>query len=115
MAEAFTNLRVLREELQVLISHLHQELDSQKQTIALLRKDMVSLDFTYYIGPGIYKYRAQDVHVFTGARNEPPEATAEAGERSSLGLSQGASHSGTSSHTTHYVADVCAKSKKKIQ
>ncbi|KAG7223490.1 hypothetical protein INR49_015483 [Caranx melampygus] len=39
MTEALNNLRALREELQDLISHLHQELDSQKQTTVQLRKD----------------------------------------------------------------------------
>lgn len=39
--EALTNLRTLREQLKHLISHLHQELDSQKQTTEQLRKDKV--------------------------------------------------------------------------
>ncbi|KAF1389157.1 hypothetical protein PFLUV_G00070540 [Perca fluviatilis] len=38
-AEALTNLRTLREQLKQLINHLQQELDSQKQTTAQLRKD----------------------------------------------------------------------------
>ncbi|XP_026178101.1 trichohyalin isoform X2 [Mastacembelus armatus] len=39
VAEAFTNLRALREQLKQLINHLHQELDLQKQTIEQLRQD----------------------------------------------------------------------------
>lgn len=39
--EALTNLRILREQLKHLISHLHQELNSQKQTSQQLRKDKV--------------------------------------------------------------------------
>ncbi|TMS03954.1 hypothetical protein E3U43_000843 [Larimichthys crocea] len=38
-AETLANLRTLREQLMHLISHLQQELDSQKQTIDQLRKD----------------------------------------------------------------------------
>ncbi|KAG8012015.1 hypothetical protein GBF38_004441 [Nibea albiflora] len=38
-AETLANLRTLREQLMHLISHQQQELDSQKQTIAQLRKD----------------------------------------------------------------------------
>ncbi|XP_070689489.1 trichohyalin [Pempheris klunzingeri] len=37
--EALTNLRTLREQLKHLISHLHQELDSLKQTTEQLRED----------------------------------------------------------------------------
>ncbi|XP_071339047.1 trichohyalin isoform X2 [Trachinotus anak] len=39
VAEALTNLRALRGQLEHLISHLQQELDSQKQTTEQLRKD----------------------------------------------------------------------------
>ncbi|XP_040010365.1 trichohyalin isoform X4 [Xiphias gladius] len=39
VAEALTNLRALREQLQHVIGHLHHELDSQKQTTEQLRKD----------------------------------------------------------------------------
>ncbi|XP_022608111.1 golgin subfamily A member 4-like [Seriola dumerili] len=39
VAEALTNLRALREQLEHLISHLHQELDSQKKNTEKLRKD----------------------------------------------------------------------------
>ncbi|XP_051279594.1 trichohyalin [Dicentrarchus labrax] len=39
VAEALTNLTVLREQLKQLISQLHQELDSEKQTTEQLRKD----------------------------------------------------------------------------
>ncbi|XP_026198804.1 trichohyalin-like [Anabas testudineus] len=39
VTEALTNLRTLREQLKHLISHLHQELNSQKQTSQQLRKD----------------------------------------------------------------------------
>ncbi|XP_050931274.1 myosin-4 isoform X1 [Lates calcarifer] len=41
VAEALTNLRALREQLEHVISHLHQELDSQKQTTEQLKKDKV--------------------------------------------------------------------------
>ncbi|KAM7018110.1 uncharacterized protein LKV04_002012 [Tautogolabrus adspersus] len=37
-AEAFTNLRMLRERLKHLIRHLNQQLDAQKETIEQLRK-----------------------------------------------------------------------------
>ncbi|XP_053277029.1 centrosome-associated protein CEP250-like [Pleuronectes platessa] len=39
VAEALTTLRALREQLEHLIIHLHQELGSQKQTTEQLRKD----------------------------------------------------------------------------
>nr|XP_020458075.1 involucrin-like [Monopterus albus] len=39
VAEAFTNLRTLREQLMQLINHLHKELDSQKKTTEQLRQD----------------------------------------------------------------------------
>ncbi|XP_023269292.1 trichohyalin-like [Seriola lalandi dorsalis] len=39
VAEAVTNLRALRKQLEHLISHLHQELDSQKKNTEKLRKD----------------------------------------------------------------------------
>ncbi|KAF7665539.1 hypothetical protein LDENG_00140360 [Lucifuga dentata] len=39
VAEAITNLKTLRERLKHLIVHLHQELDSQKQTTVQLHKD----------------------------------------------------------------------------
>ncbi|XP_034548024.1 trichohyalin isoform X2 [Notolabrus celidotus] len=38
VAEALTNLKVLREQLKHMISHLHQELDTKKETIEQLRK-----------------------------------------------------------------------------
>ncbi|XP_037339351.2 golgin subfamily A member 6-like protein 7 isoform X2 [Pungitius pungitius] len=39
-AEALTHLRTLREQLKRVINHLHQELDSQKETSEQLRKEM---------------------------------------------------------------------------
>ncbi|XP_035495332.1 myosin heavy chain, skeletal muscle isoform X2 [Scophthalmus maximus] len=39
VAEALTSLRALREQLERLIKHLHQELDSQKQSSEQLKKD----------------------------------------------------------------------------
>ncbi|CAK6966516.1 trichohyalin isoform X4 [Scomber scombrus] len=39
VAEALTNLKTLRDQLNNLISHLYQKLDSQRQTTELLRKD----------------------------------------------------------------------------
>lgn len=39
--EVLANLRTQREQLKHLIGHLHQELDSQKQTTEQLRKDKV--------------------------------------------------------------------------
>ncbi|KAI3372856.1 hypothetical protein L3Q82_023299, partial [Scortum barcoo] len=39
VTEALENLGILREQLKHLISHLHQELDSEKQTTEQLRKD----------------------------------------------------------------------------
>lgn len=44
VAAALTNLRTLREQLKLLISRLHQELDSQKQASQQLRKDKVGFE-----------------------------------------------------------------------
>lgn len=41
VAEAVTNLKTLRKQLRDFISHLHQELDSQKQTNEQLREEKV--------------------------------------------------------------------------
>lgn len=48
VSEALIHLRTLREKLKHLMSHLQQELDSQKQTNEQLRKDKVRLiDITH--------------------------------------------------------------------
>lgn len=76
-----------------MISHLHQELHSQKQTTEQLSKDKVQ--FRLYILHRAWSSQIQtQVDIVAGARAEHPEETAEDGERPSLGFPKGASHSG---------------------
>lgn len=61
-AETLANLRTLREQLMHLISHLQQELDSQKQTIDQLRKDKVK--FILYILHGAFCLHIKCTHEY---------------------------------------------------
>lgn len=68
VAEALTNLRILREDLKNMMDLLHHRLESQKQTSECMRIQMVST-YTVYGAQSEDPKHAQYVHVFLRSKN----------------------------------------------